>query len=131
MLDNIDWGLVVLFVMAYLQTNKKIERADKTSRLAFRDEAITQIRYALDDVEVHGNITTKTTASIQRALHLSKLVFDDSITRTVERAHTISDRLQHTPSERQNKQYEQDKDALKRCLKAVLDLMNKETSLSG
>jgi hypothetical protein len=136
MLDNIDWGLVVavltfiLGVLAYLQTNKKAERADKTSRLAFRDEAVTHIRNALYDVEIDGNITRKTTASIQRALHLSELVFDDSITKTVERAHTLSYRLQHTPSEGQNARYDQDEDTLKRCLQDALRLMNKEASIS-
>jgi hypothetical protein len=83
------------------------------------------------DTHKDGNITTKTTDSIQRAAHLSRLVFNDSITQTVERARTISDRPQHTPSERQNEQYEQDKDALKRCLDNALDLMNKEASFSG
>jgi hypothetical protein len=62
---------------------------------------------------------------------VSRLVFKDSITQTVERARTISDRIQHTPSEQQNEQYDQDKDALKRCLDDVLDLMNKEASFSG
>jgi hypothetical protein len=83
------------------------------------------------DTHKDGNITNKTISDIQRAAHLSRLVFNDSITQTVERARTISDLLQHTPSERQNERYEQDKDALKRCLEGALDLMNKEASFSG
>jgi hypothetical protein len=121
---------------AFARKNARIaeqakEQAKKAATLGQRTEAINHIRNAMYDTHKDGNITTKTTDSIQRAAHLSRLVFNDSITQTVERARTISDRLQHTPSERQNEQYEQDKDALKRCLDNALDLMNKEASFSG
>ena len=69
--------------------------------------------------------------SIQRAAHLSRLVFNDSITQTVERARSLSDQLQHIPSERQNEKYEQDIDALKRCLDDALRDMNKEASFTS
>ena len=58
-----------------------------------------------------------------------RVVFPDSITRTVERALAISNRIQHTPSERQNERYDQDKDTLERCLEDVLDLMNEKASV--
>jgi hypothetical protein len=121
---------------AFARKNARIaeqakEQAKKAATLGQRTEAINHIRNAMYDTHKDGNITTKTTDSIQRAAHLSRLVFNDSITQTVEHARTISDRLQHTPSERQNEQYEQDKDALKRCLDNALDLMNKEASFSG
>jgi hypothetical protein len=129
-----DWIAVVALVVslgsAWFSWKAK-EEAKKAATLEQRTEAINHIRHAMYDTYKDGNITNKTTDSIQRAAHLSRLVFNDSITQTVERARTISDQLQHTPSERQNEQYEQDKDALKRYLDDALDLMNKEASFSG
>jgi K+-sensing histidine kinase KdpD len=123
-------ALLVAIASAVIAWRAK-EQAKKAATLGQRTEAINHIRNAMNETHKDGNITNKTTDSIQRAAHLSRLVFNDSITRTVERAHSISDRLQHTPSERQNERYEQDKDALKRCLDNALDLMNKEASFSG
>jgi hypothetical protein len=132
---SIDGSLVVaalslvVSVLAYWQANKKAEEAKRASALALRLQAIGHIRNAMYDTHKDGNITTKTTDSIQQSAHLSRVVFPDSITRTVERALAISNRIQHTPSERQNERYDQDEDALKNCLEEALDLMNKETSI--
>jgi K+-sensing histidine kinase KdpD len=98
-------GLLVSISSALIAWRAK-EQAKKAATLAHRTEAINHIRHAMYDTHKDGNITNKTTDSIQRAAHLSRLVFNDSITQTVERARTISDRLQHTPSERQNEQYD-------------------------
>lgn len=105
------------------------EDAKKFSALGLRLQAIGHIRNAMYDTHKDGNITTKTTDSIQQAAHLSRAVFGDSITQTVERALAISNRIQHTPSERQNERYDQDKDTLERCLEDVLDLMNEKASV--
>jgi K+-sensing histidine kinase KdpD len=123
-------SLVVSIASAVIAARAK-KQAMKAATLEQRTEAINHIRHAMYDTHKDGNITNKTISDIQRAAHLSRLVFNDSITQTVERARTISDLLQHTPSERQNERYEQDKDALKRCLEGALDLMNKEASFSG
>jgi hypothetical protein len=132
-----EWALLIS-VLSFLVSGGSLwvaisgkRQAGKAATLAQRTDAINHIRNAMYDTHKDGNITNKTTDSIQRAAHLSRLVFKDSITQTVERARTISDRIQHTPSEQQNEQYDQDKDALKRCLDDVLDLMNKEASFSG
>jgi hypothetical protein len=123
-------GLLVSITSALIAWRAK-EQAKKAATLGQRTEAINHIRNARYDTYKDGNITNKTTDSIQRAAHLSRLVFNDSITQTVERARSISDQIHHTPSEWQNEQYEQDKDALKRCLDNALDLMNKEASFGG
>ena len=127
----VSFGSLVMSIASVVLAAQAKEQAKKAATLGQRTEALNHIRNAMYDTHKDGNITTKTTDSIQRAAHLSRLIFNDSITQTVERARTISDRLQHTPSERQNEQYEQDKDALKRCLDNALDLMNKEASVSG
>ena len=133
--NSIDGSLVVaalslvVSVLAYWQANKKAEEAKRASALALRLQAIGHIRNAMYDTHKDGNITTKTTDSIQQSAHLSRVVFPDSITRTVERALAISNRIQHTPSERQNERYDKEKDTLERCLEDVLDLMNEKASV--
>jgi hypothetical protein len=108
---------------------KAKQHTSKASILAQRLEAITHIRNAIHDTVLDGNITTKTAESIRQAAHLSEVVFDKSITHTVERAFAISDRIKHIPSERQDDQYDKSKDELDRLLGDILLLMKKETSL--
>jgi len=109
---------------------KAKEHTSKASILAQRLEAITHIRNAIHDTALDGNITTKTTDSIREAKHLSDVVLGSGIAQTVERARTISFQLQHTPSERHDDRYYQQKDELDRLLTDVLRLMTKEASLS-
>jgi hypothetical protein len=104
----VSFGSMCAAIVSAAFARKNARIAKKAATLGQRTEAINHIRNAMYDTHKDGNITTKTTDSIQRAAHLSRLVFNDGITQTVERARTISDRLQHTPSERQNEQYEQD-----------------------
>jgi hypothetical protein len=82
-------GTVFFGVLSWWQAKKRADAGQKAASLDRRLEAIDLARAALYDIEIDENITTKTTDSIQKAAHLSKIVFDDSITLTVERAYAI------------------------------------------
>jgi hypothetical protein len=132
----IDLGLMVALLslavscLAYWHSRKTAERTAKAAILSQRLEAVNHIRTAMDDTHRHANITRKTTDSIREAKHLSDAVFDRSIAQTIDRALTISLRIQHIPSERQDDQYDRDEDNLKYCLDEALRLMKKESALA-
>jgi hypothetical protein len=77
-------------------------------------------------VDLDGNITAKTVASIRDALQLSSLVFSSAVCKRLERAHGIAFRLQGKPFELQTDQYDQDKDALTSELATIIEAMTKE-----
>jgi hypothetical protein len=49
-----------------------------------------------DDVIRHGNITTRTVDSIRDAFQISSRVFQPKIIDTLEQAHSIASRLEHS-----------------------------------
>jgi hypothetical protein len=81
------------------------------------------------DVNLDGNITTKTVASIREASQLSSLVFSSTVSGMLDRAHETAFRLQNIPLDRQTDQDDQDKDMLAGELEIILKAMQKETAL--
>ena len=106
-------------------------RANKAALLSRRLEAINRIREAFGDLALHDVVEAKTTAAIREAFQLSSLVFERSISDTLETLHGIAFRLEHKPSDRYTDRDESEKEHLRSELESVLGRMRSEAAIHG
>jgi hypothetical protein len=81
-----DGSLLVAFASLVVALMAK-QPARRAALLMSRTEAITHLRQALGDLNRDGLATAKTVQGIQKALHLSHLVFGKEVRKGVEQAY--------------------------------------------
>jgi hypothetical protein len=106
-------------------------RAEKSSLLNRRLEAMTRVREAISDVTLHGVVNAQTATALREAFQLARLVFNRSVAGTLEKLHEIAFRLQHRPAERYTDQDEDDKEFLMSELGKVLERMRSQAAIPG
>jgi hypothetical protein len=129
MVESLSIIAIVVSVAALAVSIMAMRQGKKTALVGHRLEAINHVRTAMFDVNLDGNITTKTVASIREASQLSSLVFSSTVSGMLDRAHETAFRLQNIPLDRQTDQDDQDKDTLAGELEIILKAMQKETAL--
>jgi len=120
----VSCGALTVSFLAYRQSKS-------VGLLTMRREAIAQVRAAIDDVVLHGNIRAETVGDIRDALQLTSLMFSSKVNNTLAEAFGIAFRLANKSEDGHSDQDLTDKGRLGDRLREVLKVMVDETKLSS
>jgi hypothetical protein len=123
----VSTGALLVSVVSLRRAN----RANKAALLSCRLKAINHIREAFGDLALHGVVEAKTTAAIREAFQLSSLVFERSVSDTLEKLHGIAFRLEHKSVDRYTEQDESEKESLTSQIGGVLERMRSQAAIQG
>jgi hypothetical protein len=127
---GLSGGSLLVSLASFVLASKAKQQAQKAATLKHRTEAIDHLRKALFDTNNNGFVTRKTVDSIQKAMHLSALVFSRKVRNELDRAYATVFRLNMPPDQRTDQDV-QDTATLGKDLQTLIDRMNQEGTLFG